>query len=210
MNNKPMSKNNEQLQLMEEERKKFWKDPRTRNIFNLFVQGDGIASISETLSMKPSTIETLITNKFFIVKLEAHIRGVLFTNQVAKVIAASDVFSKLWDRVTNNINDIPVEICLKELTKLFPSKKEGMIINPKKMNVFMNVLKDEATPANIGERLSDMEDDMGFEGLEEDSKAIYPELDVPENTRELREGEKKDGIKQGDPSMDQEKSSTNQ
>lgn len=177
-----------------EEERKFWRDPRVPNIFNLFTQGKNISFIAETLQMKPVTVENLVTNKFFITKLEQHLRGVLFTNQVAKVIAASDVFSKLWDRVTDNISDIPPEICLKELTKMFPQKREGMILNPKNINVFMKVMDQAKDPADIGERLMD----MGFDGLEEDDEAIYPELG---------EGPEEDGNKQGDHSMDPEEPS---
>lgn len=187
------------------EEKKYWKDPRAASIFNLFVTGKDINFIAETLSMKPVTVEALITNKFFITKLETHIRGVLFTNQVAKVIASVDIFSKLWDRVSDNIEDIPPEICLKELTKLFPRKKEGMIINPKNMNVFMSVLKGQTSdPQDLGDRLSEMDDDMGFEGLEEDDDAIYPELG------EGQEQDAETGIEQGDPKVDPTEPSTNQ
>jgi len=180
------------------EEKKFWLDQRTASIFNLFVQGKDINFIAETLSMRPLTVENLITNKYFMKKLETHIRGVLFTNQVAKVIASVDIFSKLWDRVSDNIEEIPPEICLKELTKLFPRKKEGMIVNPKNMNVFMNVLKGQ-DPMDLGSQLEEMDDDdMGFEGLEEDDDAIYPELG---------EGQEQDGEQQGHPEVDATKSS---
>jgi len=192
--NKP---NTQEVAVMEEERK-FWRDQRSMNIFNLFVQGKNISFIAETLSMKPVTVESLITNKFFMAKLETHIRGILFTNQVAKVIASVDIFSKLWDRVSDNIEEIPPEICLKELTKLFPRKKEGMIINPENMNIFMNVLKGQGA-ANLNDALKDMEDDMGFEGLEENDDAIYPELG---------EGQEQDGEQQGHPGLDASKSST--
>lgn len=191
--------NNKQLEAIEL-RKKFWRDPRVVNVFNLFVQGKDIRTISETLSMKPVTVENVIVNKFFITKLESHIKGILFTNQVAKVIAASDIFSKLWDRVTDNIEEIPPEICLKELTKLFPTKKEGMIINPKNMNVFMKVMKGEVPSTGLNERLADMDEEFGFEGLEDNSEAIYPEL---------REDQKEDGKQQRDPAMDQNKPDQN-
>jgi hypothetical protein len=183
------------LELREaEEQRSFWKDQRAGNVFNLCVQGKDIPSVAETLSMKPSTIEGIITNKFFIKKLESHIRGVLFTNQVAKVIAASDVFSKLWDRVVDNIEEIPPEICLKELTKMFPQKKEGMIINPKNLNVFVSALKGQE-PAELGERLEDL--DLGYDGLEEDENAIYPELG---------EGQEQNGKQQRDSGLDSEES----
>lgn len=194
--------NNTQLEEVECERK-FWRDPRTSNIFNLFVQGKDIPFIAETLSIKPITAEGLITNRFFIKRLEEHIRGVLFTNQVAKVIAAADVFSKLWDRVTNNIEEIPPEICLKELTKMFPQKKEGMIINPKNMNVFMKVLQGQ-TPVDatdLSERLKNIDDPLHYEGLKEDDDAIYPELG---------EGQEEDGEQRGDPGLDPSKSSQDQ
>jgi len=189
--------NNRDLIAIEE--KKFWSVRRNVNIFNLFVVGKDIPFIAEQLTMKPVTVESVITRKYFIKKLESHIKGLVFTNQVAKVIASSDVFSKLWERVMDNINDIPPEICLKELTKLFPTKKEGMIINPKNMNIFVNALKEGRSPENIEDTLTD--DNLGFEGLDENSDAIYPELG---------EGEQKDGDKQGDPSVDPKESNKNQ
>jgi len=189
--------NNRDLIAIEE--KKFWSVRRNVNIFNLFVVGKDIPFIAEQLTMKPVTVESVITRKYFIKKLESHIKGLVFTNQVAKVIASSDVFSKLWERVIDNINDIPPEICLKELTKLFPTKKEGMIINPKNMNIFVNALKEGRSPENIEDTLTD--DNLGFEGLDENSDAIYPELG---------EGEQKDGDKQGDPSVDPKESNKNQ
>lgn len=185
-----MSKINSKLPEVTEQEKRFWHDNRIVNVFNLFVAGKDIPAISETLSMKKVTVENLIVNKFFVAKLEAHVRSILFTNQVTKVLAASDIFSKLWDRVRDNIEEIPPEICLKELTKLFPTQKEGMIVNPKNMNVFMKVMKGEVSPSNLEERLADMDDDLGFEGLKDDSKAIYPELTQP--SEDLSE-EKKDG-----------------
>ena len=194
-----MSKaDNNKLTEMEIERK-FWRDPRPGNIFILFVQGKDIPFIAETLSMKPVTVEGLVTHRYFIKKLESHIRGVLFTNQVAKVVAASDVFSKLWERVTDNIEEIPPEICLKELTKMFPQKKEGMIINPKNMNVFMSVLNKQ--PQELGDRLEEMEEGLGFEGLKEDDDAIYPELG---------EGQEQNGKQQGDPKLDSQEPSKDQ
>lgn len=192
-----MSNQESNVAVVTEEERKFWRDPRVTNIFNLFVQGKGINFIAETLSMKPVTVENLVTNRYFIVKLETHLRGVLFTNQVARVIAAADVFSKLWDRVTDNIADIPPEICLKELTKMFPQKREGMIINPKNMNVFMKVMDQTKTPVELGERLMD----LGYDGLSDDDDAIYPELG---------EGQEEDGIEQGDPGLDQEEPSQDQ
>lgn len=174
------------------EEKKFWLVTNRYHIFNLFTQGKDVNTIAETLSLRPLTVEQTITNKFFIAKLEQHIKGVLFTNQVAKVIAANDIFSKLWDRVTNNIDEIPPEICLKELTKMFPRKREGVLINPKSMNVFMKVMKGEV-PASITPYEEEDDAEMGFEGLEDDDDAFYPELG---------EGQEDDGEQQGDPEMD--------
>lgn len=169
------------MELEIENENKFWRDQRNVNVFNLFVDGKDIPTIAETLSMKPVTVERMITEKYFIKKLESHIRGVLFTNQVAKIIASTEIFSKLWDRVTNNIEEIPPEICLKELTKLFPnaSKKEGFIINPKNMNIFINAMKGNLDPTDIGKHLekSDLDGDMGYEGLSDDDESIYPELE---------------------------------
>lgn len=162
------------------EEKKFWRLQRNLDIFNLFVQGKGIVSISETLSMKPLTVEGILTNRYFVSKLEKHLRGVIFTNQVSKVIAASDVFNKLWARVTDNIEEIPPEICLKELTKLFPRKKDGLVINPKNLNVFVDSMGNNS-PEDIGRKLMELDDDdsdsdLGYVGLEEDDDAEYPEL----------------------------------
>ena len=197
------TKNNKELEIIEET--KFWNDRRAVNVFNLFVAGKDISSIAEVLKMKPVTVESMVVKKFFIKKLESHLKGVLFTNQVAKVIASSDVFSKLWERVIENINDIPPEICLKELTKLFPStsiKKDGLIINPKNMNVFIKAMKGEVNTTDPDERLDevDLDEDLGYDGLDDDSNAVYPELG---------EGQQPDGNKQGDHPMDPEEQDKN-
>jgi hypothetical protein len=176
-----------------DEDRKFWLDPRARNVFNLFVQGKSIDVIVETLNMKRFTVENMMINRFFVAKLETYLRGIMFTNQVAKVIAAADVFSKLWDRVNDNLADIPPEICLKELTKLFPQKREGVIINPKHMSVFMKVMKDSNIPEELGQRLLDVDENMGYDGLKEDPEAVYPELG---------ESPIENGEQQGDHSMD--------
>jgi hypothetical protein len=176
------------------EEKKFWNSSQNLNVYNLFVQGKAIVDIAGTLKMRPVTVEKIITRSFFVKRLEHHLRGVMFTTQVAQILAKDNIFSKLWERVRDNIEDIPPEICLKELTKLFPQKKDGLIINPKNMNIFMKVMQD-TPPEKLGERLEEIEDDFGFEGLDEDDKAKYPEL----------EGPKDDGIKQGDPEVDQTK-----
>lgn len=209
----PNSLQEEKLSDVEEERK-FWKIQRNLNIFNLFVQGEEITSIATTLGIRPLTIESLITNKYFVNKLEKHLRGVVFTNQVSKVIAASDIFNKLWDKVRNNIDDIPAEICLKELTKLFPSKKEGLVINPKNLNVFMQTLDKSTDPEDLGSKLIDLDEDMGYEGLADDDDADYPELN---EHRDLGEGEQlngttedEDGDKRGDHPLDQKEQDQNQ
>lgn len=184
-----------------DEEKKFWRESVYSGTFNLFVQGKTIAEIAETLSIKPVTVESIITNRFFIAKLETHLRGIMFTNQVAKVIAAADVFSKLWDRVNDNLNDIPPEICLKELTKLFPQKREGVIINPKHMNVFMKVMKDSSTPEELGQRLMDVDESMGYDGLKEDPEAVYPELG--ESPIENGEQQRDPKVDPGQPGKDE-------
>ncbi|NYT19758.1 MAG: hypothetical protein GKC08_05670, partial [Methanosarcinales archaeon] len=110
-----------------EQEKKFWNDQRNLNVYNLFVQGKSITDICTALNYRPLTVEKIITTAFFVKRLEHHLRGVMFTTQVAQILAKDNIFSKLWDRVRDNIEDIPPEICLKELTKLFPQKKDGMI-----------------------------------------------------------------------------------
>lgn len=178
----------------EEEQKRFWAVQKNLDVYNLFVQGNSILAIAELLKCRPLTVEKTITTNFFVKRLEHHLRGLMFSTQVAQIIAKDDVFSKLWTRVRDNIEEIPPEICLKELTKLFPQKKEGMVINPKSMNVFMKVLE-KSEPEDLGKTLDSMDDDFGFEGLKEKDSARYPEL----------EGPREDGFEQGDPPVDQEK-----
>ena len=204
-----MSKDNKEIIDKEQADKNaysnFWRQQKNVNVYNLFINGTTIMEIADKLQLKPTSVEFAITNRFFIQRLEKHMRGLMFTHQVSGVIANTDIFQKLWERTRDNINDIAPEICLKELTKLLPRKKEGLIVNPKNMNVFMKVINKAESPEDLGDQLDKLpdgsEESFGFEPLKETGK---------ENYEDLGEDTNKDGIKRGDPPMDQEQPNTNQ
>lgn len=135
----------------------FWKNPTNIGIYNALLNGITLNSIAEMHSISTVEVMTIITNKFFIGKLQEYLTGIIMANNTAKVIASEDVFNKLWARVKENVDDIPIEICLKELTKMLPTKPGSINIhNPK--NVKINSKSSNA----------ELDDDFGFEGLPED------------------------------------------
>lgn len=202
-----MSEDNKKLiENREEEKKKkinFWKSQKNVDIYNLFINGATIMDIAEKIKIKPTSVETILTHRFFIQRLENHMRGLMFAHQVSGVIAKADIFQRLWDKVRDNMADIAPEICLKELTKLLPRKREGLIINPKNMNVFMKVMGESASPEDIGAKLRELpegRDALDFEPLDETGDEDYDGLNNEDN----------EGIEQGDPGMDPEKSDQDQ
>ncbi|MBU2007455.1 MAG: hypothetical protein KKF08_18960 [Gammaproteobacteria bacterium] len=134
----------------------FWKNQRNIGIYNALLNGITLNSIAEMHTISTVEVMTIITNKFFIGKLQEYLTGIIMANNTAKVIASEDVFNKLWARVKENVDDIPVEICLKELTKMLPTKPGSINIhNPKNVKI------------NSKTSQSDLDDDFGFEGLPE-------------------------------------------
>lgn len=135
---------------------KFWKDNLNIGIYNALLNGIALATIAEMHSISVMEVQKVVTHKHFLAKLQEYLTGIIFANNAAKIIASEDVFNKLWTKVKDNIDDIPAEICLKELTKLLPQKAGKIILNNPK-NVKIN------SKSN-----SDLSDDFGYEGLPEE------------------------------------------
>ena len=170
----------------------FWSTDKVSQVYTMIVDGYSVSDICKVLSMRSSTIAKIIINKYFTDRIEKNIRAMVFAHQVSATVAREDVFSRLWNRVKDNIEEISPEVCLKELVKLFPDlgNKKGVIINPKNMAVFMDGAGPKVaqqTPPLSNEEVYDVE------SLDEDDDAEYPELETSkyEHTDE-----------QGDPGVD--------
>jgi len=170
----------------------FWSTDKVPQVYKMITDGYSVSDVCKVLNMRESTIARIITNKYFTDRIEKNIRAMVFAHQVSATIAREDVFSRLWNRVKDNIEEISPEVCLKELVKLFPDlgNKKGVIINPKNMAVFMDGAGPKVaqqTPPLSNEEVYDVE------SLDEDDDAEYPELDNSnyEHTNE-----------QGDPGVD--------
>jgi DNA-binding CsgD family transcriptional regulator len=157
------------------ERDKFWGWQNHRDIYNLFKEGKKIEEIAETMGMRPDTVVNIVTNDAFRARLEKYLAAKVYMQQTASILAMEDMSKRLWDKVKNNMNDIPTEICLKELTKLISSKgNTNKVINPKQFNMTFNEVKD--APEKAKEFLSKVIDaDMGYEPLPDKPDEAYAE-----------------------------------
>ena len=138
----------------------FWKNKQNIGIYNALLNGITLNTIADMHGIPSSSVMEIVTNKFFMSKLQEYLNGVILANSAAKVIASEDIFNKLWSRVKDDVDKIPVEICLKELARMLPSKPTGSINinNPK--NVKINSKGSKA----------DIDNDFGFEGLPDENE----------------------------------------
>lgn len=139
--------------------RKFWKKETNMGVYNALLNGITLNVIAEMFSISVTEVQSIITNTNFMIKLQEYLTGIVLANNAAKVIASEDVFNKLWTKVKENIDDIPPEICLKELTRMLPKRSGAInIINPENVKI--------SQPAKPGE----LEDDFGFNGLPDEPK----------------------------------------
>jgi hypothetical protein len=140
--------------------KRFWDDNKNVSVYNALLNGITLNVIAEMHGVSTVDIQQILTNKYFMARLQEYLTGIILANNAAKVMASEDVFNKLWTRVKDNVNDIPVEICLKELTKLLPTKPGSIhISNPKNVKINTKSSKEE------------LDEDFGFEGLPEEQQS---------------------------------------
>jgi len=140
--------------------KRFWDDKNNMSIYNALLNGITLNVIAEMHGLSTVDVQQVLTNKYFMARLQEYLTGIILANNAAKVMASEDVFNKLWTRVKDNVDDIPVEICLKELTKLLPTKPGSIhISNPKNVKINTKSSKEE------------LDEDFGFEGLPEEQQS---------------------------------------
>lgn len=140
--------------------RRFWEDTKNVGIYNALLNGITLNVIAEMHGLSTVDVQQVLTNKYFMARLQEYLTGIILANNAAKVMASEDVFNKLWTRVKDNVDDIPVEICLKELTKLLPTKPASIHIrNPKNVKINTKSSKEE------------LDEDFGFEGLPEEQQS---------------------------------------
>jgi len=136
---------------------RFWSDATNKVVYNGLLNGLTLSTIAEMNSLSVVKVQEIICNKFFMAKLQSFLNGIILANNAAKIMAAEDVFNKLWARVKDNVDDIPVEICLKELARMLPNKSGAININ-RPSNVVINP----------EEKKEPLDKDFGYEGLDDE------------------------------------------
>ena len=149
------------------ENKKFWANKTHWAVYRLFKEGKSVKDISDKLSMKPFWVEETVASPYFIKKLEHYIAAELFGFQVGRLVALEDMFSKLWNKVSNNMDKLAPEAALVALMKILPGKTEATsprVINPKQFNLFVNLLGKLDDP-NSGDSPKDLAESFGYKPL---------------------------------------------
>ncbi len=140
--------------------RRFWDVNMNTGIYNALLNGITLNVIAEMHGVSTANVMQVITNKYFMAKLQEYLTGIILANNAAKVMASEDVFNKLWTRVKDNVDEIPIEICLKELTKMLPTKPGSIhISNPKNVKINTKSSKEE------------LDEDFGFDGLPEEQQS---------------------------------------
>jgi len=157
----------------------YWQNPKHMMIYNLFIDGKTIMEIADiTKARSPIDVENTITNKYFMRRLESHVRGVDFTFKINKVLATYNVFNILWNKVKDNINDMSPEVCLRELTKFLPSDKKELIAQLFIDGAEVKVKKEDKDYIDA---------EFGYVGLQEGKNDKYPELEQNDKSDKQRD-----------------------
>jgi hypothetical protein len=159
---------------------RFWKDTTNSGVYNMIIQGKTVAEVSLALDLSYIKLERILSHPAFLKRLDAQLKTVMFGNQAAKILASEEVFSKLWERIRNNIDQISVEVCLKEFTKLLPYIQEpAKLMTPSNINIFLNNPQNKETQIayEYNDTIKETEDRFGYTGLAEDPEANYLEED---------------------------------
>jgi hypothetical protein len=136
---------------------RFWSDNTNKAVYNGLLNGLTMSVIAEANGISTVKVQEIICNKFFMAKLQSFLNGIILANNAAKIMASEDVFNKLWSRVKDNVDDIPVEICLKELARMLPNKSGSI-----------NIHKPGNVVINPEERKEPLDKDFGYEGLDDE------------------------------------------
>ena len=147
-------------------------------------------TICETLGIRQDTLSAIVSHPYFTDRLDKFIKAKTYLYRTSTILAMDEIFNKLWARTRLEIDKIPAEICLKELTRLVPirtgpgrPKEKFPELMPKQAEVSEDELRKNLKMMGIG-------------SLEESSNAEY--FDGPENAdAEVPDGEQSED-EQGD------------
>jgi len=173
------------------EEQKWWRSPKRLEVFRLLIEGTSIQAIAEDLDKSLLSIQQIVSNPFFLRRLEGFLSKILFNFQVNKVMAVNEVFKLYWDIIVGKkvIEGFPPKEASAHLIKIL-ALKEGnspQIINPKQYNLIMNIFK---TTTSSKTATKDLSKEFGFKDLQ------LPEDEGPKANTKLDKGSG-DNDKQG-------------
>lgn len=159
----------------------WWSGAKRSQIFNLISLGKSVQEVCELTSSRAHSIQSIVYHPYFLVKLEAYLKDILFHHQTSRILALDEVFQLYWDVIMGRktVDGLTVDQASKHFTKLMDLKdKDPTVINPQQFNIIMNILK--TTPKEG----TDLPQDFGFKDLQ------IPKHEGPEEHPQLDKGEK--------------------
>lgn len=165
--------------------KEFWRSHKKPDVFNQLVQGKSIQDIAGILSCKPAFVSEVVTNPFFLKRLENYLSRIFFNFQVNKILALDEVFKLYWDITCGRktVEDLTPDQASKHLVKILSLREsQPQVINPKQYNLILNILK--ADPENIKKNMAEH---FGFENLQvgnNERPRPHPQLDKGERDQD--------------------------
>lgn len=179
----------DKTELKEELQKKqlWWGGTKRTEIFNLVSSGKSLEEVCEVTNSRRGSIQAIVSHPYFLIKLEAYLKDILFHHQINRIISLHEVFQLYWDVIMGKktVDGLTVDQASKHFTKLLDLKeKEPQVINPKQFNIIMNILN--TTPKEI----SDLPEDFGFKDIQ------VPAHEGPNKNLKLDKG-KEDPNEQG-------------
>ena len=171
-----------------EAEQKWWASPKRLEVFRLLIEGNSLTDIAETTNKRLVSVKQVVSNPFFLNRLERYLSRVLFNFQVNKVLAIDEVFKLYWDVITGKkkIEGFGIDDASKHFLKILALKDNApQIINPKQYNLIMNILRPDSVKG-----LKDLAETFGFKNLQ------LPSDEGPKPNSKLDTGAK-DSDKQG-------------
>ena len=122
----------------------YWDGWKKVDVLKALKDGMTLPQIAKGLSLRPDFLERLLTNPYFLKKIESHMTVVVFSHQLNKLLAISEVFKYFWDVTMGKIKseDFSPNQAAKHLLQLMNLQQDTpSIINPQQFNFFMKVMK---------------------------------------------------------------------
>lgn len=169
-------------------RHEWWNQTKRREVFDLIADGKSVKEVCELTNLKRYGVQAAIANPYFLTRLEAYLKDILFHHQTNRILALHEVFQLYWDVIVGKktVDGLTVDQASKHFTKLLDLKeKEPRVINPQQFNIIMNILKTTTTKDS-----KDLADDFGFKDLQ------IPSHEGPKENPQLDKG-KEDQDEQG-------------